>query len=346
MTERSQRTGAAPGAAYRGSGIAGHPVDRRPGAVHRVPARRPDTRRERITGGVWLAAWQLARRLPEPVALAIADRAARIAARRDDPDRSQIRRNLSRVVAPDELDDATTAAYRSYARYWIEAFRAADIGTDEITARVTTGGVAGLDEVLERERGAIILLAHHGSWDIAARWGEAHGYHMAAVAEVVRPRRLFARFVELRESIGLEIVPLEPRAGLAGRGIGARLGQVLGDNHLVGLLTDRDLSGRAPLVDFFGEPCRLPVGATVLAKRYRAPVVPLAIMQRPGRRWDLKVLRPRWLHELDIHEAQQEVANGLEEIIRLDPTQWHAFQPIWPEAPDDGARHVTGAASG
>jgi KDO2-lipid IV(A) lauroyltransferase len=95
------------------------------------------------------------------------------------------------------------------------------------------------------------------------------------------------------------------------------------------LLTDRDLSGRAPLVDFFGEPCRLPVGATVLAKRYRAPVVPTAMLQLPGRRWRLQILEPLWLHDLEIHGAQQQVAAALEEIIRLDPAQWHAFQPIW-----------------
>ena len=152
---------------------------------------------------------------------------------------------------------------------------------------------------------------------------------MAAVAEIVRPQRLFARFVALRESMGLEILPLQPRGGLGGKGTGSRLGEVLDANHLVGLLTDRDLSGRAPLVDFFGEPCRLPVGATVLAKRYRTPVVPTAIVQQPGGRWLLKLFEPRWLHELDIHEAQQQVARALEQIIRLDPAQWHAFQPIF-----------------
>lgn len=322
------------GSGHRGTGIAGRPVDRRPGAADRVPERAPDTWRQRATGAVWLAAWQVARWLPERMALAIADTAGRFAAWRGGGSSARIRRNLSRVVDPGDLDAAVVAAYRSYARYWVEAFRVADIGRDELEARVTVEGLDGADDVLDEERGAIVLLAHHGSWDIAARWAEDHGYHMTAVAEVVRPRSLFARFVELRESMGLEIVPLEPRAGMGARGVGMRLGQVLGDNHLVGLLTDRDLSGRAPLVEFFGEPCHLPVGATILAKRYRAPILPTAILQRPDGRWHLQILPPRWLHDLEIHDAQQQVAAALEDIIRLDPAQWHAFQPIWP---DDGA---------
>jgi lauroyl/myristoyl acyltransferase len=43
------------------------------------------------------------------------------------------------------------------------------------------------------------------------------------------------------------------------------------------------------------------------------------------------VLEPRPLHDLSIADAQQQIADALEEMIRLDPTQWHAFQPIWPE---------------
>lgn len=314
---------------YRGSGISGRPVDRRPGAAGRVPERRPDTRRERLVGALWLAAWQLARWVPEAVAFRLADAAALLAARRGGGGRDRVRANLARIVEADELDTTVTRAYRSYARYWIEAFRAADIGATDIGARVDARGLDRLDDVLERGRGAIVLLAHHGSWDVAARWAEVHGYHLAVVAEIVRPRALFARFVRLREEMGLEVVPLEPRASIGGRGIGTRLGEVLGDNHLVGLLTDRDLSGRAPMVDFFGEPCRLPLGATVLAKRYRAPIVPTAMLQLPGRRWRLQILEPRWLHDEEIHDAQQQVAAALEEIIRLDPAQWHAFQPIW-----------------
>ncbi len=327
---------------YRGSGIAGQAVDRRPGAARRVRARRPDTLRQRIVGRLWLAAWQIARWLPEPVAFALADAAGRIAARRQSAAHARVRANLSRVVDTGDLDATVTAAFRSYARYWVEAFRAADIGADDIHQRVSTEGLDILDAVLDRGHGAIVLLAHHGSWDIAARWAEAHGYHLAVVAEVVRPRSLFERFVHLREAMGLEVVPFEPRDGIGARGIGARLGEVLAANHLVGLLTDRDLSGRAPLVEFFGAQCRLPVGATVLAKRSGAAIVPIAMLQRPGRRWHLRVLAPRWVDRMEIDGAQRQVAAALEELIRLDPAQWHAFQPIWP---DPHARRDGGGSS-
>ncbi|MPZ72831.1 MAG: phosphatidylinositol mannoside acyltransferase [Nitriliruptorales bacterium] len=312
---------------YRGSGHAGAVVDRNPGAADRIPPdNRPEGLRLRMTAVVWLAAWELARALPEAVVFAVADAAALALHRCAGRTRRRVTRNFRRVVPSDRLAGTVRAAFRSYARYWVEAFRAADISAADIDARVTTEGFERLDGVLERGNGAIVLLSHHGSWDIAARWAETKGYHLAVVAEVVRPRALFRKFVALREAIGLEVVPMQRRATMTGRLI-----EVAEANHMIGLLTDRDLTGAAPVVRFFGEPTRIPIGATVLSRRSGAAIVPVAMLQRPGRRWHMKVLPPFTVDGSDIREGNQRVARALEDLILTAPEQWHAFQPVWLE---------------
>ncbi len=310
---------------YRGSGFEGAPVDRNPGAADRIPS---DARREglrlRLTAFVWSLGWELGRRLPEGVVYAIGDTAARLAHRLSGGARAGVARNLGRVVGPDVLDRTVRDAFRSYARYWVEAFRAADISPDDIDRRTTTEGLDHLDAALEGGCGVVVLLAHHGSWDTAARWAETHGYHLAVVAEVVRPRALFRKFVSLREAIGLEVVPLQ-----RGTTMTSRLAEVAQANHLVGLLTDRDLTGRAPVVKFFGEDARIPVGPVVVSQRTGAPIVPITMLQRPGRRWHLQVFPPLAIHGLDTAEASQRVAAALEALILTAPEQWHAFQPVW-----------------
>jgi phosphatidylinositol dimannoside acyltransferase len=210
-----------------------------------------------------------------------------------------------------------------------------------LDARTTTGGFEHLDGVLEEGRGVIVLLAHHGSWDIAARWAETHGYHLACVAEVLRPRSVFRRFVRMREAIGLEIVPLRRGPG-TDAAVTGRLREVLAANHLVGLLSDRDLSGRAPLVEFFGEPARIPAGPALLSKRTGAQIVPITMLHRPGLRYHLQCLPAFSTADLTPKEGVQRTAQALEELIRLDPAQWHAFQPIF-EA-DRPAERAGGAA--
>lgn len=312
-------------AALRGSGHPGAPVERNPGAFDRI---QPDSRSEgvrlRMTAVVWSAAWEAARHLPEAVVYGVADIVARLLHRVAADARARVTNNMRRVVPAADLESAVRDAFRSYGRYWVEAFRAADIAPADIDARTTTSGFHHLDGALERGRGVVVLLAHHGSWDTAARWAETHRYHLAVVAEVVRPRALFRKFVALREAIGLEVVPLR-----RGTTMTQRLSEVAEANHLVGLLTDRDLTGKAPVVRFFGEEARIPVGPVVVSQRTGAPIVPISMLQRPGRRWELHVRPPIEVDGLEMAEASQRVAAGLEDLIRLAPEQWHAFQPVW-----------------
>ncbi|QBI21458.1 phosphatidylinositol mannoside acyltransferase [Egibacter rhizosphaerae] len=332
---------------YRGSGWRYTPVDRRPGAIDRVPAGggRRDRVGERLMGRLWLAAWTMLRVMPESIAFGLAEGAGALLRHLSPPLRRRVTANLGRVVAPEQREEVVARAFRSYGRYWAESFRAADLDPGELDRRTTTAGFEHLDAALDRGRGVIVLLAHHGSWDIAARWAESHRYHLAVVAEVVRPRALFARFVALREAMGLEVVPLRPRAPGGRAGVTERLLEALEANHLVGLLADRDLSGRAPRVRLFGEPAPLPPGPAALARQSGAPIVPITMLQRPGRSWHLQVLPAIDVAHLGVTEGQRAVAVGLEALVGLDPDQWHAFQPIW-DQPDhrDGGRARAGGS--
>jgi lauroyl/myristoyl acyltransferase len=309
---------------YRGSGQPGVLVDRNPGAATRVPPPGDEGWRTRLVGLVFLAGWELARRLPSRLVFACGDVCARAACHWAKGLKARVRGNLARVVPADRLDVAVRGAFRSYARYWIEAFRCTDLRADDLDRRTTTAGFEHLDGALAQGKGAIVLLAHHGSWDVAARWAEDHGYHMAAVAEVLRPRRLFERFVRLREAVGLEVVPL-----VQGRSVSMRLRQVLAANHLVGLLADRDLGGSGIVVRLFGEDASLPRGPVVLSQRTGAPIVPITMLQRPGGRWHLQVLPPVDVQGHAIGDGVQLVAEAIERLVRLAPEQWHAFSPVF-----------------
>ncbi len=316
---------------YRGTGFPGQPFDRNPGAADRLPpGGPPDSRVERLTGVAYRLAWDLLRRLPEPVAYGLAAAAGELVHALVPGTRRQLRANLARVVPAAELKAATRRAMRSVTRSYVESFRAADLDPADLDRRTDVSGFREhVDAALNGGEGLIVLLAHHGSWDVAARWAETHGYHLGVVAEVLRPHELFRRFVRLREAMGMEVVPL-PRAGDKGRdAVTRRLRQVLADNSMVGLLADRDLSGKAPVVQLFGEPCRMPAGPALLALRTGAPVIPITMLQLPGRRWHHVALPALDLTGLSLADACQRVAHGIEDLIRLDPTQWHALQPIF-----------------
>ena len=75
----------------------------------------------------YAAAWRLVRALPAPVAAGLFRAGADGAHKRGGKGTARLRANLRQVVGPDlpdsELDELVRQGLRSYARYWMEAFR-------------------------------------------------------------------------------------------------------------------------------------------------------------------------------------------------------------------------------
>jgi phosphatidylinositol dimannoside acyltransferase len=246
--------------------------------------------------------------------------------------RRMIGRHLQRVHGPGagshELRRAVAAAFDSYARYWLEAFRLPKETPASLEARFEHDGLEHLDGALAGGRGVILAAPHLGNWDMAGAW-LATRYHLpAAVAEPVEPPELFRWFMALREAVGVEIVPL-------GDGVAGAMVRILGENRIVGLICDRDLGRRGVEVEFFGEVTTLPGGPATLALRTGAPILPAASYLLPEGRHRL-VFRPpldttrRGRVAEDVTRITQSLAGELESLVRAAPDQWHLMQPNWP----------------
>ena len=275
-------------------------------------------------------------RLPAPVAQGAAQTvASALSALPSGATRLYLRhleRALGRRVGRLEARAWVRRAYRSYGRYWLEGARLGSLpaqtildgmtverGWDEFTAAMASGS------------GVIMALPHIGSWEWGAAWLTLNGYPMTAVAEPLEPPELYDYFVRQREQIGLTIYPLGPGAGSA-------LVRTLRDGKLVGLLCDRDIVGNGVEVEFFGERTTLPGGPATLALRTGAALFPTAVYSGPGRNHTgvilpaLDTTRSGSLRK-DVARVTQDVAHGLEGLIRRAPEQWHLFQPNWPGDP-------------
>ncbi len=272
------------------------------------------------------AAWELASALPDALAWRLPDRLGDLAYRLASGRRVQARANLLRVtgIPPStELEGIVRAAFRSYARYWLDSFRAHTFTVDEVMARTSQVGLEIIDDLLQGGEGIVLATGHLGSWDMGGFFARARNWRLTAVAEVVEPRPLFERFVRLRRELGLEVIPLERGGDTVGR-----LEKVIHSGGIATLLADRDLSGKGPVVDFFGEPCRLPPGPAALARRTGRPIVPGAFFTTP-RGWRAVVHEPFDVSGLDVPAGTQKVARALERLIGEAPEQWHVFVPNW-----------------
>lgn len=273
----------------------------------------------------------LARVAPWPVARTVAHAGAAVGAMASQQRRLVVERNLRRV-RPDltgpALQRAVHATFRSYARYWAESFRLPSRSAAELDAGLTTDGYERIEEAREAGNGAIIALPHLGGWEWAGFWlARVKGVPISVVVEPLEPPDVFEWFRDFRRSLGMEVIPLGPSAGTA-------VVRALRANHVVCLLSDRDLVGGGVPVEFFGETTTLPAGPATLSIRTGAPLLPTAIYDRPHGHHG--VVRPplrlgeRGRLRDDVTRLTAMLAAELEHLICAAPEQWHLMQPNWP----------------
>lgn len=287
------------------------------------------------TGGYKLAALA-ARITPAPVAIALATPLGAGANFWNPERREMVERHLLRAdptLRGLRLRRASQQAFDFYARYWIESFRLPTMSKRAVDRGFTDDGYPRIVEALADGNGAILALPHLGGWEWAGRWIADQGHEITVVVEQLDPPELFDWFVDLRSKLGMHVVALGPKAG------GAVL-SALRANHIVCLLSDRDIQRSGPAVEFFGETTTLPGGAATLAMRTGAPIFPTAIYFTDHLdahlgwvRAPLRAERREKRLRDDVHRITQEVAGELEILIRRAPSQWHLFQPNWPSDP-------------
>ena len=286
-------------------------------------------------------AFAIAQVLPGSVIDVLAPGVAGLAALRPGDQRAMVERHQRRVdpgLGGAELQRRVREVFRSYGRYYGESFRLPTISAEELDRGLTLEGFEHVEESLARGVGPLLVLPHLGSWEWCAYWlTRVRKVPVTAVVERVEPPALFDWFVEFRERIGMEIVPLGPDAG---RSIVKAIKQA----HVIALLCDRDIGGGGTDVTFFGETTTLPSGPAVLALRTGAPLIPTGVYDQGGGHHHA-ILRPPIPAERrgsfcdDVARITQAMAYDLEGLIRRAPEQWHLLQPNWP-SDRPGSRRV------
>jgi phosphatidylinositol dimannoside acyltransferase len=289
--------------------------------------------RERLVDLGFAAGWALVKALPGRVAGAGFRAFADIATRRGGKGVRRLRSNLRRVVGPGmsepDLDALTKRAMRSYARYWLEVFRLPVMrGVPE---RIETGtvGAAHIDAALAAGKGIVLALPHSGNWDAAATWLVWKHGKFTTVAERLKPESLYRRFMEYRESIGMEVIPLSggerPPTEL--------LTERLRANGVICLLGDRDLTRNGIEVTFFGARTKMPAGPALLAATTGAALLAVHLTFDDDGGWRQRIGPVIPLPQGRLRDKVQAGTQGLADAfaagIASRPEDWHMLQRLW-----------------
>ena len=283
---------------------------------------------EDLTAVAYFAGWRIVRWLPEESAYRLFAFVADRTSAKNGKNFQRLESNLKRVVpelTETQLRSLAQAGMRSYLRYWCDTFRSPDWDTKRIQSTVTVNDAELLLEPVSSKRGVVVALPHAGNWDHAGSYFCSQGIPLVTVVERLKPEKLFLKFLEYRQAIGMEALPLD------GRVMGT-LASRLREGKLVALVADRDLSRSGIDVKFFDGTARMPAGPALLAIRTGADLITAYVSYTTsGIHIDFrKVQIASGATEAErVAKTVQLCADNFAAGISEHPQDWHMLQRIW-----------------
>ena len=278
---------------------------------------------------LYLLIWKIIGFLPEKLAYKIANLVSDFTYLRNGRKVQRLRGNYKRVL-PDlsksELSKLTKAGMRSYLRYWFDTFRLNKWGKERIIITTEVIRENLLRDPISTKQGCIIALPHAGNWDHAAAYFCSTGINLTAVVEKLKPEAIFKKFLDYRQSIGIEPISHKEKTI-------PLLTQRLNEGKLIALVADRDMSRNGIEVDFLGAVAKMPAGPAILAITTGAPLVTAYIRYtNKGIKviFDKTVVAPDSGSEDEkVRVVTQSMADNFAKHIKESPVDWHMLQRIW-----------------
>ena len=193
-------------------------------------------------------------------------------------------------------------------------------------------GDQALLECLKNQRGALLVGAHLGSFEVLRAMGRGKiGLRVAMLMYEQNARKLNATLAAINPKAMQDIISLgQPESMLEVR-------DKLDEGFLVGMLADRSLKDDATQeVDFLGDPAAFALGPWRMAAMLKRPVFLMAGLYLGGNRYQLH-FEPladfsqveRGARDAAIREAVQRYADSLASLCRKAPYNWFNFFDFW-----------------
>jgi KDO2-lipid IV(A) lauroyltransferase len=193
-------------------------------------------------------------------------------------------------------------------------------------AQVEVRGREHLDGVLRAGRGAVLVTAHIGPWDVAAQLLAAElGKRVAIVMEAEPDADARALHDEVRRASGVEVVvigasPLDALGVL----------RQLRSGGLVAFQIDRPApNARSLPTTLFRQPFTVPEGPFRLAALAAVPVLPLFSSRSGYFSYEVEIGEPivcaKAAAAADLERAAQQTVERMERFILAHPTEWFHF---------------------
>ncbi|MBW1681885.1 MAG: hypothetical protein JRF59_05855 [Deltaproteobacteria bacterium] len=242
-----------------------------------------------------------------------------------------VKRNL-RFANPDWPAERVLRVSRQVFQHaactFLEIAQMTGMRREDVLSRVRVEGEEHLTDAIRDGKGAIIISAHMGNWEMAVVFASCFlSEPLVAVARTIRSRAANRRILALRTRFGNII--LDKQNALP------KMVRMLRQGRSLGILIDQGtVRSEGVEVEFFGKTTTATPVAALLGRRYGRPVVPAFCVREPDGAMKVIIRPPVELQktedlQADLQVNTQRMTFAIEEMIRAYPEQWFWFHKRW-----------------
>ncbi|MCX7635359.1 MAG: lysophospholipid acyltransferase family protein, partial [Syntrophales bacterium] len=230
-----------------------------------------------------------------------------------------------------ELLAIAKGAYRHLGIVAAEFFSIPRINRENIHEWVEFEGLENFDRAYGEGKGILSIVAHFGNWEMMT----------VAFPLARKPLDIVYRPLDspVLDNLTSWVRLLNGNTLIPKGGSGRTIRRLLGENRVIGILSDQNVSVREGVfVDFFGRPACTAVGLAVLAMQTGAPVLPAFMPRMPDGRYRFILGEPVPVdntgdYERDLVTNTQRFTKIVEGMVRRYPEQWFWLHQRWKTKP-------------
>lgn len=191
-------------------------------------------------------------------------------------------------------------------------------------------GQENIRKAIQAGKGALLLSAHYGNWEIAPFLISKIG-KLNVIARPLDNKLLERELLKLRTSLGAKVIYKHLAARQVLRSLRA--------NEMVAILIDQNvLQDEAVFVDFFGKKAATTPSLATFFIRTGSPIIPIFCYPISSHKYHIKILEPIQIpmtgnHAQDMLKITQLCTKIIEDKIRKNPSFWLWFHNRWRTQP-------------
>lgn len=227
------------------------------------------------------------------------------------------------TLADAALNGLTRKCFQYFGKYLVDFFRYSRLTLADVRRIISIENESFLQECVKLRRGAVLVTAHFGNWELGGATIAAMGHRVHAMVLPQSRARVNQLFQSQREQRGFHVLLLGP--GAVRQSVA-----LLKQGELVAVVGDRDFTGHCRPVTFFGKPAHVPRGPAWLSKTANAPVLVGFLIRQVDDTFLLRIYPPIFPEEEPSEDTlRQRICAIMEKEISERPYQWFMFSNFW-----------------